>query len=78
MIWSIKRKHAKYSIKYLQQFFTKITKDEFEVYMSTECLVIIVTHNSQKHIQWCLDGLATSESDLSIKIVDSDRMILHI
>ena len=49
----------------------KITKDEFEVYMSTECLVIIVTHNSQKHIQWCLDGLATSESDLSIKIVDS-------
>ncbi|HIF6266106.1 MULTISPECIES: glycosyltransferase family 2 protein [Raoultella] len=39
--------------------------------MSMECKIIIVTHNSQKHIQWCIDGLESSKLKLNIKIVDS-------
>ncbi|HIE9387093.1 TPA: glycosyltransferase [Klebsiella pneumoniae] len=35
------------------------------------CLVIIVTHNSQKHIQWCIDGLESAKSLLKIKVIDS-------
>lgn len=39
--------------------------------MSTECSIVIVTHNSQKHIQWCIDGLDSSRRNLNIKIIDS-------
>ncbi|MGG7895027.1 glycosyltransferase family 2 protein [Klebsiella aerogenes] len=39
--------------------------------MSHSCVVIIVTYNSQKHIQWALDGLETSINKLLVRIVDS-------
>lgn len=39
--------------------------------MSMECKIVIVTHNSQKYIQWCIDGLESSKSNLNIKIIDS-------
>ena len=38
---------------------------------SFACLIVIVTHNSERYIQWCLDGLDASESRLIIRIVDS-------
>lgn len=34
-------------------------------------LIIIVTYNSEKHIQWCLDGLKTSRNVIDVIIVDS-------
>lgn len=36
-----------------------------------DCKIIIVTYNSEKYIQWVLDGLESSKSDLVIEIVDS-------
>ncbi|WP_262215078.1 glycosyltransferase family 2 protein [Serratia ficaria] len=39
--------------------------------MSNKCLVIVVTYNSEKHIQWCVSGLDNINSDLEIRIVDS-------
>lgn len=36
-----------------------------------ECKLIIVTHNSESHIQWLLSGLESSVSVLKIHIVDS-------
>lgn len=39
--------------------------------MSQKCLVVIVTYNSQKHIQWVLDGLESSQNDIVVRIIDS-------
>lgn len=39
--------------------------------MSNKCLVIVVTYNSEKHIQWCVSGLDNIESEVEIRIVDS-------
>lgn len=34
-------------------------------------LIVIVTYNSEKHIQWCLDGLNNSKNSIDVIIVDS-------
>ncbi|KFX21079.1 glycosyltransferase family 2 protein [Pectobacterium betavasculorum] len=39
--------------------------------MGNKCLIIVVTYNSNKHINWVIEGLESSTSDLTIKIVDS-------
>lgn len=39
--------------------------------MRYSCLIIIVTYNSEKYIQWAISGLESSESAITIKIVDS-------
>ncbi|MFC3395024.1 glycosyltransferase family 2 protein [Brenneria rubrifaciens] len=39
--------------------------------MGKKCLVIIVTYNSNKHINWVVEGLDSSENNLTIKIIDS-------
>jgi GT2 family glycosyltransferase len=39
--------------------------------MYQSCVVIIVTYNSQKHIQWAIDGLESSKMKLTIRIIDS-------
>lgn len=39
--------------------------------MYDSCVVIIVTYNSQKHIQWALEGLESSIKKLTVMIVDS-------
>lgn len=39
--------------------------------MSNKCLVVVVTYNSEKHIQWCVSGLDHIGSDIEIRIVDS-------
>lgn len=39
--------------------------------MIHKCLIIIVTYNSEKHIQWAVDGLSHSKNNLTIRIVDS-------
>jgi hypothetical protein len=31
-----------------------------------KCQVIIVTHNNEKHMQWVMDGLNQSNSDIDI------------
>lgn len=36
-----------------------------------KCQVIIVTHNNEKHMQWVMDGLNQSNSDIDIFILDS-------
>ncbi|GAA3884364.1 glycosyltransferase [Gibbsiella dentisursi] len=39
--------------------------------MKDRVLVVIVTYNSEKHIQWCIDGLNKTSSNITIRIVDS-------
>lgn len=39
--------------------------------MDYSCVVIIVTYNSQKHLQWTINGLESSTKRLKIRIVDS-------
>ncbi|CAI0865171.1 glycosyltransferase family 2 protein [Serratia ficaria] len=39
--------------------------------MSNKCLVVVVTYNSEKHIQWCVSGLDNINGDIEIRIVDS-------
>ena len=39
--------------------------------MKNKVLIIIVTHNSETHIQWCVNGLSKSNSDITFRIVDS-------
>ncbi|MDU7346324.1 MAG: glycosyltransferase [Klebsiella grimontii] len=39
--------------------------------MYDSCVVVIVTYNSQKHIQWALEGLESSINKLTVMIVDS-------
>lgn len=39
--------------------------------MKDRVLVVIVTYNSEKHIQWSVDGLKNSQFDIETRIVDS-------
>ncbi|WP_409159192.1 glycosyltransferase [Pectobacterium sp. B2J-2] len=39
--------------------------------MAKKCLIIIVTHNSNNYINWVIEGLESSNSNLSIRIIDS-------
>lgn len=39
--------------------------------MKSRVLVIIVTYNSDKYIQWCIGGLDGSNMDITIRVVDS-------
>lgn len=39
--------------------------------MKDRVLVVVVTYNSKKHIQWCIEGLNASSLDITIRIVDS-------
>ncbi|EHD22414.1 MULTISPECIES: glycosyltransferase family 2 protein [Brenneria] len=48
--------------------------------MGKKSLIIIVTYNSNKHINWVIEGLDSSTSDVVIKIIDSgstDTSYLH-
>ncbi|MCL2896205.1 glycosyltransferase family 2 protein [Brenneria tiliae] len=48
--------------------------------MGKKCLIIIVTYNSSKHINWAIEGLDSSTSDLTINVIDSgstDTSYLH-
>lgn len=39
--------------------------------MKRKLLIVIVTHNSEKHIQWAVDGLSSSSSFFDLCIIDS-------
>ncbi|MFE8102965.1 glycosyltransferase [Brenneria goodwinii] len=39
--------------------------------MKDRVLVIIVTYNSERYIQWCIDGLNDSNVNITIRVVDS-------
>lgn len=39
--------------------------------MKGKLLVVIVTYNSERHIQWCIDGINNLAIDTEIRIVDS-------